>query len=393
MYIKLLLRLILGYVRVEIEGYYVERFVNICTNKKMLFWNLKRVNGVKLFLNIGVFDFKKLCKISKKTNCKVKILNKRGIPFILNKYRKRKIFVIFLMVIIVLIYISSMYIWNIQIVVEDNLILDNIESDLDELGLKRGVLKSKINTGYIINELRLRRNDIAWVGIDLKGTNIIVDIVKADVSPNVLDNSDYCNIIATKPGIITKIIAQNGTSKVSVGDSVQKGDVLIAGYMEGKYTDIRYVHSLGIVEAKVIYQDTETIKLDNDFYYETGNKEVKYEILFNNFNLKLYKNISKYENYTSCKLSKNIRLLGDYYLPITITKIENKEQQKGNKKYTVNEAVEQGIKDLSEKLEKIIPDKLDIIDKSIKTEEGENEVTVTVVYEVNEEITEYQKIQ
>ena len=42
MFIAILLRLILGYVRVEVEGYYIERFINICQAKKIPIWNIKR---------------------------------------------------------------------------------------------------------------------------------------------------------------------------------------------------------------------------------------------------------------------------------------------------------------------------------------------------------------
>ena len=244
MHIGILIQLILGYVRIEVEGYYIERFINICRNKKILIWNLKREKGVKLYLNIGIGDFKKLSEISRKTKCKIKIQKKKGIPFILHRYKKRKIFAICLIILLLGIYSSSKYIWNIEIRVEENLAIENIEEDLNSLGLKRGMQKSEVDTNKIINEIRLKRNDISWIGIDIKGTNAIVKIVKADEKPEIVDNSDYCNIVASKDGIITKIIAQNGTAVVSEGDVVKKGDVLIAGYMEGKYTDTRYVHSL-----------------------------------------------------------------------------------------------------------------------------------------------------
>ena len=85
MLIKLILRMILGYVRIQVEGYYAERFINICTNRKLLIWNLKRKNVVELCLNIGIKDFKKLSDIARRTNCKVRIINKKGIPFLLYK--------------------------------------------------------------------------------------------------------------------------------------------------------------------------------------------------------------------------------------------------------------------------------------------------------------------
>ena len=39
----------------------------------------------------------------------------------------------------------------------------------------------------IVNKIRLQRNDIAWIGIDIKGTNAIVKVVKADEKPEDID--------------------------------------------------------------------------------------------------------------------------------------------------------------------------------------------------------------
>ena len=391
MYIRLLLNLLLGYVRIEIEGYYVERFINICTNKKILIWNLKREKGVKLYLNIGINDFKRLSAIAKKTKCKIKILKKRGIPFFLSKYKKRKIFAIFLIIILCFIYVSSKYIWNIEVKVEDNLPIENIVEDLESLGLKKGILKSKVNTEQIINELRLKRDDVSWIGIDMEGTNVKVDIVKADKSPEIIDNLDYCDIVAKKAGIITKITAQNGTALFKVGDAVQQGDVLIAGYMDGKYTERRYVHSLGEIEAKVMYEKTKEIQFSQYEYKETGKKENKFEINFSNKKIKLYRNLSKFELYKTENKEINLKISKNLYLPISITKITNNEQVKEPKTYTLSEAINLGVDDLSHKIEGEIEDKNSIINKNVKTDESETSVIVTVIYETIENIGENKK--
>lgn len=234
----------MGYVRIEVEGYYIEKFINMCSERKIRIWNLKKEKGIKLYLNIGIRDFKRLKEICRKTKCKVKIKKKLGIPFILHRYKKRKIFVILLIIVSAAILVSSNYIWNIEINIEENKTIENFDSDLSKLGIKRGASKKDIDTNKIITEIRLKRNDISWLGIDIKGTNVIVNAVKADEKPAVIDNSDFCNIVATKGGIITKIIARNGTAVVKVGDTVEKGDLLIGGYIEGKYTGKRLLHSL-----------------------------------------------------------------------------------------------------------------------------------------------------
>ena len=393
MYIKLLIRLIVGYVRIEVEGYYIERFINICTNKKILIWNLKREKGVKLYLSIGINDFKKLSAIARKTNCKVKILRKRGVPFLLNRYKKRKLFAIFLILILALIFTSSRYVWNVDISIKDNLELENISEDIENLGITRGIPKNKIDTEKVINELRLQRDDIAWVGIDIVGTSVKINIVKADKSPDIIKNTDYCNIVAKKAGTIQKITAQNGTAVVNVGDTVQKGDILIAGYMEGKYTDTRYVHSLGEVDAIILYEKSKEVRFNQDIYHYTGNEENKYEIFFNTWKIKLYKNFSKFNLYETTTEEKNIKLLDNFYLPISIKKITNKEQTKENKTYSIEEAVDIGEKELSPEIEKEIENKDMIIDKNVKKEEYENSVIVTVIYSVLENIGENQKIE
>lgn len=393
MYIAILLRLILGYVRVEIEGYYIERFINICQNKKILIWNLKRENGVKLFCNIGIKDFKKLKIISRKTNCKIKIVKKKGIPFLLHRYKKRKIFAMFLIVIAFFIYTSSKYVWNVDIKVEENLMIENIEEDLEDLGLKKGILKSKIDTDKLVNEIRLKRNDISWIGIDLKGTNAIIKIVKADEKPDLIENSDFCNIVAEKSGVITNIIAQNGTAIVKAGDEVHKGDVLIAGYMEGKYTEKRYVHSLGKVQAKIKYQKSEKIYLNQEILKESGNQEKKLQIKFNNFKINFYKTLSKFKIYDTIYTEKQLKIFSNFYLPISIVEITNKEQIKENKKYSKEEAIELKKQELSSEIEKDIANKDNIQNVTVDTNELEGYVEVYVTYEVLEDIGIYEKLE
>ena len=339
MIIKILLKYIVGYVRITVEGYYIERFINICTTSKILIWNLKREKGVRLHLNIGIKDFYEAIKIAKKLKCKIKITKKRGIPFIINRYRKRKIFVILLITISILIYISTGYVWNVEIQVEDNYEISNIKEDLEEAGLLIGMRKNKIETEEITNKIRLKRSDISWIGIELKGTNAIVKIVKAKEAPEIINENEYTNIVATKDGIITNIIAQNGTLQVKNGDSVQKGQILIKGEMEGKYTGIRYVHSLGEVEAIVKYEKTEKFYYKKEENVRTGNKEEKYKIKLNNFQINFYKTLSNFKIYDTIEENKKLKIFSNIYLPISVIKITNYELEQINNTYSLEDAV------------------------------------------------------
>ena len=392
MLIIIVIGYMLGYLRIVVEGYYIERFINICKNKKITIWNLKRRKDIELTLNVRIKEFKEICKIAKKTKCKIKIKNKKGLPFLVYKYKKRKIFLGFLMVLIFLTILASNFIWNVEIIVEDNQQLENITDDIEKAGLKTGELKSKINTKEIINKIRLERDDIAWMGIELKGTNAIVKIVRADKKPDILDENEYCSIIADKAGVITKINAQTGTANVKVGDTVNTGETLINGWMEGKYTGIRYVHAKGEIEAKIWHTKNKKIQYNATEKEETGNVENKYSIKFNNFVINLSKKLSKFEIYDTIETENKIKLFSDFYLPISIIKVTNKELKEVQKQYQPDEAKNIGIQELQKDLDDEIVDKERIVNKIINTYEVEDGIDIYVTYEVLESIGTNEKI-
>ena len=99
--------------------------------------------------------------------------------------------------------------WNIEITGNTTISKEEILLNLKDCGLKQGILKAKIDTKQVVDKMRLDRNDLAWIGIEIKGTNAIVKIVEADKKPEIVDEEDFCNIIATKPGIIVKVNALN----------------------------------------------------------------------------------------------------------------------------------------------------------------------------------------
>ncbi len=392
MIIKVILSYIIGYVKVKVEGYYIERFINICTNSKIVIWNLKRDKNVNLYLNVRTKDFKYMVDAAKKTKCKIKILKKKGLPFVMHRYKKRKLFAALLIMLIVLIAISSNFIWNIEIREESGNEIIGLTQNLQECGLKTGMLKSKVNTKEIINNIRLKRQDIAWMGIELKGTNAIVKIVKSDKKPEIIDENEYCSIVSDKVGIITKISAQNGTAQVKVGDTVNVGTTLIAGWMEGKYTGIRYVHSKGEIQAKVWYTKNKTINLKQDEKKETGNVENKYAIKINNFEINFNKRVSKFEIYDTINEEKKFKMFSDFYLPISIIKTTNKEQENIKKTYTIEEAKNIGVAQLEEELQNEIDNKENIVNKNINVYENEENIKVYVTYEVIEDIGTKEKI-
>lgn len=163
MYLKILLNYILGYVNIVAEGFFVERFINNCLNKNILIWKIKRDKSTIAYARIGIHDYKEATQIAKQTKCKIRIKSKKGLPFIFNRYKKRKMFAILLIAIIIGIVILSNFIWNIEVTGTEKINKSEIIDLVNSEGLSIGKNKRKIDTREIINKIRLERKDISWV--------------------------------------------------------------------------------------------------------------------------------------------------------------------------------------------------------------------------------------
>ena len=393
MLLKLIINYILGYLTINVEGYFIERFINMCRNKNILLWNIKRKNSSFIICKIGIKEFKKIRDIARKTKCKITITSKKGIPFIFEKYKKRKIFLLMMCIISGLLFVLSQFVWNIEVkITGDTLNEDEIINSLNENGLYIGEKKSSIDVKEIINNVRLKREDISWIGIEIKGTNAIVEVVEAEEKPEVVDENDYCSIVSDKPGKILKVIANNGTAMVKPGDIVKEGSLLIAGWIEGKYTGTRLVRADGKIDALVWYTETASVKLNEKKIEKTGNTEKKYALNINNFRINLYKKLSNFEKYDTIYTAKKIKIFSNFYIPVELIECNNFEIKEENVNYSEEEAKAEAKKRAEEKLNDKVKDKENIRNVTVNYTVEEDEVKAEVTYEVFENIGTNEKI-
>ncbi len=380
-----------GYIQIEVESFFMERFVNSCAKENIRLWRTKRINQTKIYTNIEIQDLRKIRKISQKIKCKIRIKKKKGAPFIIKKYKKRKVFLFSFLIIAFLIFALSNFVWNIEIIGNTSLTQEELINELNAQGLEIGSLKYKLDTNKIIEEMRLTNEKIAWIGIDIEGTNAKVTIVETTDKPEILDKDEYCNIVADKEAIIEKINVTNGTALVTEGDIVEKGDTLIAGWIEGQYTGMRYMHASGLIKAKVWYSAEKYETFIQDEKVKTQNKENKYSIFLNKNEINFYKRLSKFEKYDTIETNKKIKLFNNFYLPIEFKKITNYEYKIEKKEYNQETLENKITTELEEQLKSDLKDK-EILNRDVLIENDENGINVRLIYEVTEEIGVEEKL-
>ena len=143
-----------------------------------------------------------------------------------NKYKKRKVFAVFLIIVIFGILISSNFVWNIEIIEENGLEIENIMEDINEAGLKIGELKAQIDAKEIINKNKDLLDLIANTLLEYETlTKEQIDyLVEHGKMPEENDETNYEKMSVTKLREIAKEKGVKGYSKMTKAELLAELD-------------------------------------------------------------------------------------------------------------------------------------------------------------------------
>ena len=341
-----------GYCRIVLSGAHQERFLNICTSKQILIWKLTRKDNHYYFY-VSRAGYKELPEIAEKTGCDYRCLYKKGLPFLFSRYRKRKCFVGALFICAGLIYVLSLFIWQIDTVGCYSHTREEILDYLEDKGISSGTRISSFSCASLEEQIREDYKDIAWVSCERKGTLLTVSIKETlDTAKQEKEESGACNLIASKNGTIDSIVVRSGTAMVKKGDTVKPGDVLIAGNVElhddsGEVTETVNVRGDGDIFAITKLNYEENFPL---LHYEkeyTGNKKKRYRLLIKDHLIDLPCSKVSYDNYDEQTRQGYLHIGPQFYLPVSLITTIFSECHVKEKTYTKEEAVKEAEKRLS----------------------------------------------
>ena len=242
-------RFILGYVRFTARGGFPERFLNLCRLNKIILWNLRNTNGV-ISACTDCASYKKIRSVSRKSGMKVRIKRKHGLPFFLNKHKRRVGILVGGFLCASLLLILSTRIWSVDVIGNNNVPSERILGVFEELGIRKGA--SAKRTDIKTTELAAleKLDELSWLNINISGSKAVIEVREAVESPEIENDDTPADIVAARDGIITIIRPFNGTAEQEAGNAVMKGDLLISGIKENGDLTVSFCKAKGYVVAK-----------------------------------------------------------------------------------------------------------------------------------------------
>ena len=334
------IRSFLGYVRIRISGPVPQRFMNLCSVHDILLWDIV-ADGYEYEMNLLIKDFFRLKPIVKKTKMKVVLMGKMGLPFYMQKWKKRKVFVVGSLLCCIGLYLLSLFLWDIRLVNEGRLTSEMLLSFLQDQDVTYGCYKKGIDIDRIEKKLRDEYPFIIWTSCRLEGTRLIVDVKENDQTMEEKSEGKPCDLYATVDGKVVSIITRSGIPKVKAGDEVKKGDVLVVGEVpvhndDETIKEYMYVCSDADIrlETKLSYKDKINFNYQKKVY--TGQKKTAYYFRVHKSSFSTAK-LPDFEQYDIVTDLKQAKLMNDFYLPLYYGKILYREYQYEDLIYTETE--------------------------------------------------------
>lgn len=368
-----------GYLILHIKGSGRERFLNLCIKNNIDMWNISDCNDYKK-VYVSKRSYKELVPYTEKTGAFVEVNNKKGLPYIFYRYKKRKLFILGILCFLGFIYSFSFFIWDINISGEEIYTDEQILRTLKEYNIGLGTPKNKIDCAALEKKLREDYENIAWISCELKGTRLNISVNETIIPEAIKENEEPCNIVAVKDGIITDIYIESGTRVANKGDEVKKGDILITGAVNlyndyDELIETSYVPANGSIYAIVSYTYSDCFDLT---YYDkeyTGKEKKYYGICFGNNGFEPFTPKIKYSNYDLVKTDKKLKLGSFFYLPVSFEKNYIKEYKPEFKTYTKEEAENKARTKLNTYIDDLSKKGVEILENNVKIEISENTCT------------------
>lgn len=322
--LKKAVKLLRGSVCVRAKSAYPERMLNLCSARGIEFWDVKWIDDTALSFCVARGDLRALRRAAEGCGAEVSIERTAGTPFFFARLRRRHALFAGGILCAALLLVNSLFIWDFEVTGNETVPTETILHALREHGVHRGTFIYSFRSQDICNRVLPELKDLCWVAVNVRGCKAYVQVRERVRAPERVNESEPTNVIAAKPGLITKVRALDGEKRVLPGTSVQQGQLLIAGVVDTGGTEkpsvtTRFLAGKGEVWARTWYDLTVRVPLTYEKKVYTGKEKRSHTLIWGENRLKIGAKGSSICNVDCDKIKNQTQwtLFGLFALPVT----------------------------------------------------------------------------
>ncbi len=325
------------------------------------------------------------------------IVAHRGLPRFLSQVSQRAGLVAGTVLALALIVLSGLFVWDVQVSGNVSLTEGEVLEELRACGFGVGSYLPTLRVREIENRVLMASEHIGWLSINTEGTVARVQIIEHIVGEDEGDSNPSgkrpANLVATRDGQIEYLELYRGNAIATTGQAVKAGELLVSGLYDSQTGSFRYTRAAGRVMART----ERVIKVEIPLSYEEKVYDApvfqEIELHFFNFSHKIFKNSGNLDVLCDIiKYNSNLGQLGSNRLPISLSYTKMRSYHTEWRERGAEEALALCYEELARQLS-LLSGEVQLLQKSIATEVGENSVTLTCTLTCIENIAEVQEFE
>lgn len=374
-------------VKIKVSGRNVYRFIDRLIKDKVYIYDLKIINIKNVIIKISYDDY--LILKDKKSIYDIDLLDVYGKLKIKKYFKEHYVFIIFLIIGYVVLMFLSNFIFDIEVVHANFEIRELVYRELRKNGIEKYIFRKSYQELENIekNILDNNKTKIEWIEINRSGTKYIVRVEERKIDKG-KEKFEYQDIVSSKSGIITKVLAESGEIIKNTNDYIKGGEVVISGNITLPDGSSVLSRASGKVYAEVWY----LVDVSYPYIYReeilTGRAKEVFLIKFLNKRISLF-DFSKFNTF---KKSDRI-LFGDIFKFLSFIKEKQYEMIVIDEFYTKEEVVVKAVERAVTRVKDTLREDEQIIKyRILSTYYDESKVNLKIFFSVNEEVSEVRKI-
>ena len=283
----------------------------------------------------------------------------------------------------------SNFIFDVEVIHANFEIRELVYRELRKNGIEKYIFRKSYQELENIekNILDNNKTKIEWIEINRSGTKYIVRVEERKIDKG-KEKFEYQDIVSSKSGIITKVLAESGEIIKNTNDYIKGGEVVISGNITLPDGSSVLSRASGKVYAEVWY----LVDVSYPYIYReeilTGRAKEVFLIKFLNKRISLF-DFSKFNTF---KKSDRI-LFGDIFKFLSFIKEKQYEMIVIDEFYTKEEVVVKAVERAVTRVKDTLREDEQIIKyRILSTYYDESKVNLKIFFSVNEEVSMVRKI-
>ena len=308
-------------VKIEIISGLYEDFLNYLVENEFYISSVSRTQfGINLVCLAR--DYRTIAKTARKFQCRTKIAGRKGIYFLLKKIITRKSIAAASVMVFLYIFIFSKIIWRIDVISPNRCLGEEIYTLLYKNDVYAGAVFNQEKNQNIIQQIFMNVEDVGYVTLNFYKGILTCKIDPAIEKMPYLEQSFEGNIVATQNGVIEDLRVYSGFGQVKVGQTVEKGDILVSATYIDRNGTLQQVMPRAYIKAHCVKKYTAQIDMNKKEYLRTGESTQRTTIKLLGKNLVVNREkLDDYPVYDTERSFEYLDLLG-FKLPITVERIK-----------------------------------------------------------------------